>query len=288
MIVPTRALRERGDLLREALRSIVTQEGVTVHPIVVVNGPEADPVLVRNIGAAPRCTVIVQPEADLPGAYRAGRAAVATPWFATLDDDDVLLPGALTTRVTALEHHPDRAVVVTNGFRQREDGRIVHVKDGDAVRRDPGKALLAGNWLLPGSWLAHTARIGPELFEPMPRYLECTYLAVRFATSYPMIFLDQPTLVWRENAPRRVSDSKEFFLGQVAALRRILEFPMPASVRRGFQRKLTDSMHERATRSYWDGLRSDAWSWYFRTVFRPGGARYLGFAWRLLLPKANR
>lgn len=270
------------------MQSILSQDGGSVRPFVVVNGPDPDPDLVRELRGDPRLDLIELREASLPGAFREGFKAVRSPFFGTLDDDDVLLPGALAKRFECLERNPDRAVVVTNGFRRTRHSQVLHVTDSSRVQADPAGALLERNWLLPGSWLARTDRVDSDLFEHMPFAVECTYLALRFSTTYPMVFLDEPTVVWRENSPFSLSRSEGYFLSMVDGLRRLLTLPLPRHLRRGLARKLTDAMHERADRSYWAGRSRDAWAWHLRSVARLDGFRYLDFTFRLLLGQRDR
>ena len=49
VIMPTLGTPERGPLLRRALHSVLTQDGVETVPIVVFNGPRRDPALVQEV-----------------------------------------------------------------------------------------------------------------------------------------------------------------------------------------------------------------------------------------------
>src|SRR5579872_1226627 len=114
VIMPTTALRLRGKCLMRAIDSVVTQEGVIPIPIVVVNGRNRDSELTNEIARRTDLTLVLQDEGDLPKALKTGRAAVQTPWFAELDDDDELLPGALAARLDAFRERPDCGAVVSN------------------------------------------------------------------------------------------------------------------------------------------------------------------------------
>lgn len=282
VIVPSEARRERAPLLREAVASILAQEGVEAHPIVIVNGAVTDPGLRAELERDPRITVRVSPEANLPRAIRLGRELVSTEWFGELDDDDLLLPGALAARIALLKAQPDTDVVVTNGYRQEPGGRVLQVPDPASLRADPLRAMLDSNWLLPGSWLARTARVGAELFDAMPKYLECTYLGLRFASGYRMHFLETPTVVWRTDTPSSMSKSRDFALGQVAALYRLLELALPQSIRARLEQHLTHALHDRAEIHLRGGATRAAWHDHLSSLRRPGGWRYLGFTAALI------
>ena len=123
--MPTRALRERAEVLRRAIDSVLSQAGVRAVPLIVVNGTGRDPGLVEALTADPRLRVLCQEEAGIPAALRAGREVLDTPWFADLDDDDLFLPGALALRVDTLERRPDCCAVITNGYRRSASGTDV-------------------------------------------------------------------------------------------------------------------------------------------------------------------
>lgn len=281
MIFPTLARRERAPSLRRALASVLDQEGVRAVPLVVINGADHDADLVRELRADHRLRVTSVEPRGIPEALHAGRHLVDTPWFSELDDDDVMLPGGLALRLAALEAGPELDAVVTNGYRRNAGRDTLHVSDPAAVRHDPLGALLTGNWLLPGSWLSRTGRVGPDVFRDMPHSLECTYLAVRFATGR-MAFLEQPTVVWHTDDPNSESKSRAFHLGEANALRRILELDLPPAFKKGVRRKITDACHAVAARELRDGDPEQAWRWHLRSLRGRGGWRFLLFSRHVL------
>ena len=279
VIVPTRGLRARAAFLRHAVDSVLSQDGVRCVPLVVINGPDCDPAVARALRADRRVRVLVREPADLPAALRAGREAVDTPWFASLDDDDRLLRGAMALRVAALERAPSLDVVVTNGYR-RERGRCaLNLPRGSAaeVNADPLRALLRRNWLLPGSWLCRSDAVGTGPFVGMPRFLECTWLALRFASEHRLRWLDAPTVVYRVGSPAAESLSTAYLTGQVDALRRLIELPLPADVRRALRRRVARAYHDAALEMLRAGALADAWRLHGRSVVEPGGWHFLPF-----------
>lgn len=277
VIIPTLGRRERGDLLEEALSSIRCQAGVRALPIVVLNGTRAGPDVERRLREREDVRLLLQDSADLPSALAAGRRSVDAPYFTVLDDDDVLLPGALERRIAALEAEPELDVVVTNGLLRSRRGEERHLVDEAAIRRDPLRALLEGNWLLQGSWLARSDRVGPDLFRGIPRYLECTFLAVRFASSFRMRWLGEATVVHRTDSPLAESLSPGYVLGQPAALRRILALDLPPDVRRAFERRLADACHDASDLERMEGRLREAWRWHLASLAKRGGWRYLPY-----------
>jgi len=277
VIVPTRAVRERGPLIRRAVSSILDQEGVLATALVVINGPDQDPELVEELQSIDGVRVRVLEQASLSGALAAGRDMVDSTWFATLDDDDILLPGALARRVRVLQEDPSLDVVVTNGIRREADGDVLHVDDPPALGRDPLRALLRENWLLPGSWLCRTQSVGPWLFDDMPAHRECTWLAFQFSTRCRLRFLDRPTVVWHKYTPDSMSKSRGYVLAGPAAHQRYLELELPDDVRASLERQTAGLFHDIADLHLRDRQFRAAWSWHIDSLLKPGGWRFLPF-----------
>jgi glycosyltransferase involved in cell wall biosynthesis len=275
VIVPTRVLHQRGALLRRALASILDQQGVRAVPIVVVNGPDRDLELTRQLRADPRLRVATLDVANLPAALQTGREMVDTRWFAELDDDDILLPGALALRLQALLECPDLDAVITNGFRRSGAGDTPSIPEVRAVDRDPLRALVFGriSWLLPGSWLCRTDAVGPEFFEHMPSYRECTYLALRLAATRRIAILRHPTVVWHADTPDSESKSPAYAFAGAVALRRMLELDLPPDVRVALRSRLAGACHTAANLHLREGQLREAWRWHFRSLVQPGGWR---------------
>jgi hypothetical protein len=279
VVVPTRGLAERAQSLRCAIDSIASQHRVRAIPLVVLNGPDADPAVRRALHDDPRVRMMVRDDASLPDAMLAGRRAVDTAWFASLDDDDHLVPGALALRVSALERDAERVVVVTNGYRHERGAMVPHLPLGCApdVNADPLRTLLRRNWLLPGSWLCRTEHVGASLFEGMPRYLECTWLALRFALDGRMLWLDTPTVVYHVGSPAAESLSSAYVRGQMHALRQLLALPLPDDVRDALRGRIAAAYHDASLSSLRDGALVDAWRHHARSLLERGGWRFLPF-----------
>lgn len=283
VIIPSRGLRERANVIWRAIDSVREQRGIRAVPLVVLNGAQRAPEVEGVLLADPGVRLIVRDAPGIASALRTGREAVNTPWFTALDDDDILLPDALARRVHALEAHPECDVVVTNGL-IREDGSddVLHMPAEAGVGRDPLRALLRRNWLLPGSWLARTDRMGATLFDAMPRHRECTYLALRFASEYHMRWLQEPTIVYNLGSPFAASRSREYLLGQVDALHSLLTLPLPQRVRARLRWQVAAALHEGADFLWSVGELDDAWRLHLRSLVAMGGLRFLPFTRHLL------
>jgi glycosyltransferase involved in cell wall biosynthesis len=282
VIIPTRALAPRTELIRGAIRSVLDQDRVRATPLVVVNGSGADPWLIRELREDSRVVLAFLDRANLPAALRWGRERVRTPFFTTLDDDDELLPGGLLARLTALETNRNWDAVVTNGIVRKGEVQAIKNPDTDLIRRDPVRAMLKHNWLLPGAWLSRTGAMPPEVFDGMPEFLECTYLAYWMASNRRIGFLETPTLLRVKDTPASASRSMEYTLGQADALRRLLQLNLPPDVKANIERRISSVCHTAARRCLADGSYADAWSWHLRSLREPGGWRFIRYTARLL------
>ena len=282
VVIPTLAQRARAAGLYRAVDSVVRQAGVRALPLVVVNGPWRDAELVRALLADRRVRVLLRDAASLPGALRLGAEHVETPWWATLDDDDLLLDGALRLRHRVLADDAGCDVVATNGYRQAGGRNVLHVAAGAEVAADPLRALLRRNWLLPGSWLARADRVDAALFDGMPSYLECTYLAARFATRYRLRWMDEPTVVYSAESPLAASQSRAYALAQPEALRALLALDLPDDVRQALRTRVASACHNAADGELRRGHTREAWRWHAATLREPGGWRHLAFVRHLV------
>jgi glycosyltransferase involved in cell wall biosynthesis len=282
VIIPTLAKTERAPLIWRAIESVISQNGIHAIPLVVVNGQTHDIELVRQLRAHERVRLIAVDLADLPNALRAGRSEVTTPWFATLDDDDLLLPNAIAARYEVLTASPALDVVITSGYICDVHGERLHPPSMSAIYRDPIASLGAGNWLLPGSWLARSASVGPELFDGMPRYLECTFLAIQFCLRYRAAFLDQPTVRW--HAATKDGDHLESsaLLAQPRAIESLLRLDPPPGLQKTLVRRLSAAHHACANYHLGRGDLANAWREHVESLSRPSGLRYWPVSLKIL------
>jgi hypothetical protein len=282
IIVATRALRERAESLAAAIDSIVSQDGVRAMPLVVSDRTTGCPEVLSALRSDQRIRLLQIDAVDMPAKLRAGRAEVITPFFGTLDDDDLLLPSGLARRMDVFRQHPDCTVVVSNGYLRWSTGDTTFVPPSVNVAADPLGAMVSSNWCLPGSWLARTESVTSDLFDGMPAYGENTFLGLRFATEQRMQWLDEPTVTHVMGSPAAISMSREFLLGQADAARQIVQLALPRHIRNEYRRRIAAAHHASADDDYHAGRLADAWRWHFASLRSPGGWRYLPFTRHLL------
>jgi hypothetical protein len=108
VIVP---VRNGGALLREAVESVLTQDGVNVQVIVVDDGStDGAP---QRLPSDPRLTVAVHEARGIPAALNVALAGGAAPLVARQDADDRSLPGRLAAEAEHLERYPGIGLVAT-------------------------------------------------------------------------------------------------------------------------------------------------------------------------------
>lgn len=108
VIVP---VRNGGRLLRDAVDSVLDQDGVSVRVIVVDDGSIDGSV--DRLPADGRITILRNEGNGIPCALNTAIAAGGAPLVARQDADDVSLPGRLMAEAAFLERAPDVGLVAT-------------------------------------------------------------------------------------------------------------------------------------------------------------------------------
>lgn len=283
VIIPTLCHAARAPLLRRAIDSVSSQQGVRALPILVVNGRVRDPALLAALRKDVRLRILELDQAGIPDALRAGREIVDTAWFSALDDDDSCLPGSLAARVRKLQSMPAFDTVVTNGLICAGGGTRVFPPDLEVIEQDPLKALTQGNWLLPGAWLCRSDRVGPWLFAGMPSALECTFLALQFALRCRTCFLDQPGVAYQGDTAVSESKSPDYIHRQLPALEQLLALPLSRELEDWVQRMTSAVKHDISAHHLRERDHRNAWRWHLRSLLGRHGWRYASYTLRLIL-----
>lgn len=285
VLVCTLARYRRQALLERAIASILERQDALGLPIVVVNGMDFDEALLRRLEARTDIQLIYRVRPSLSAALIAGRKQVDTPYFATLDDDDELLPGALAKRLAVLESDPAADLVVTNGY--YDEGKVpphLHYPNFARLAHDPVRSVLEKSWLQSINALYRSDRVTVRDFLGMPDYLEWTWLALKLAPRHRIRFLDEPTYRLNRGEPDSLSYSNEFYFGVPAAIRAILALDLPADVRREFRQRLSASLHDVSDRARRSGDYRLAWRSHVASLGVQPSLRWLFYTRRLLLP----
>lgn len=117
VIIPT---HNRPNYLREALQSVVSQEGVELDIIVIGDGEGEDAAAV--VREFPGVRYVWQPQSGPNVARNHAVSLTQYDCVALLDDDDLWLPGKMRAQLEILAEHPDAAYVFSDFYILR-DGR---------------------------------------------------------------------------------------------------------------------------------------------------------------------
>jgi hypothetical protein len=288
VIIRSAAQPARADALKRAVESVVTQANADVTCSVIFNGRACDPHLVRWARRQPRTRCTTLYSGGKREATIAGRQLVQTPFFCYLDDDDELMPGALSHCLAFMEENPLLDCVATNGYHCRAgiDDTLFPV-----TRRFVKGELLeslveARNWLASGAAMFRTDTVAPSYFQNLPKHREWTVIAFRLATDRNVLFSDMPTCRIH-SSPQSESKTDTYAEAALEAWRQISICNQRAELVRKI--KVQQALALRSLCSYYRLKRrfGDAWAAYLRALASPAGWSYLPYA-ALLLARTTR
>ena len=282
IIIPTACEARRASLLHRALDSVVAQEGVDVHPVVVVNGPRVDESLCASIVARTGVTVLRREEGNVSAARRAGMRLVDGAYFGFLDDDDEFLPGALRTRAEQLDRDGAVDVVFTNGRVRTQDRDEPMAPPGQALDVRPVETFLESNWFASCGCLFRAARVDASLFETRHVYFEWSDLFFRLvAANRRFAYVDAITFRKYEDHPVSMSRSDASRLAYPAFLAELVERPLPRMVRAALEQRFRRALHDASRLCVTRGnLRGAAG--YHAWCLMNGGWRYAPFTRKIV------
>jgi len=199
------ATRDRPELLRRALNSVLGQE----HPdpievVLVFDRSEPDYSLVSH---DPHRRVVVttnERSPGLAGARNTGISHAAYPWIALCDDDDEWLDGKIAAQFEALRRQPAARAACT--------GIYIRYEGNDTARiPDPAKVTFEGflqdrmTEVHPSAWLVHKETLLADVGlvdEDLPgSYAEDYDLFLRTTRSCPIAVAEAPLVrVWWHGA----------------------------------------------------------------------------------------
>jgi glycosyltransferase involved in cell wall biosynthesis len=139
-VIPT---RNRPELLRRAVMSVLRQTVEELEVVVVVDGPDAETVTMLDGIDDARIRVITLSESvGGSDARNIGAQNAAGKWVALLDDDDEWMPEKCTVQLAMAEAAGERCLVVSNFIRRSET-------EGDVLRpsRLPAEGEPISEWL---------------------------------------------------------------------------------------------------------------------------------------------
>ena len=281
VIIATAARAERAAALRRAIDGVAALEP-TPEIIVVVNGSGCDPSVVRWLQSDRRVRYDYQTLGSYPAAQRRGRELVRTPFFAFLDDDDELLEGSLARRLARMAAPDAPDVVVSAGLRHDGRSERPYVSHLPAEGDDLMLELLRENWFASSSPLFRSERVGIEFFDGQTKHYEWTLIGFRLlAAGRRFGIVDTPG--FRVNdSPQSLSKNPTATLFTPVLLGRLLAMATRPAVRDALRRRLAAAHHACADFEWRAGHLGTAWRHHLKSLWLPGGMRYLTFSRHLL------
>lgn len=281
VIIPTLCDSARQATLSRAIESVLSQDGVTVELIVIVNGSRFDPGALDMRRADARFQVVYQEEGSLPAALRLGRTQTTGTYFAFLDDDDEYLPGALQARVAPFLLDPHLDVVATNGFHHTTTDSV-YLDNTRLINADPFAAMIQRNWLASCGGLYRSSAIHADFFDGKTKFFEWTLLAFRILfAGHKVLFVDVPTFRVYDSQGS-LSKSVEYQRAAAGFLEYLLTLHPPQRIRRALRRKLSAAQHDLSSQFLAAHDRANAWRYHLKSLTGPGAWRYLAYTRRLL------
>lgn len=282
VLMPSSAKRERFHLIKRAVNSIRRSSSNPIRIIVVVNGGFYDNDVIDWLQSQSDITYAYNQIPSQANAVLVARKMVNTPFFSTLDDDDEYLEGATDTKINALREFPDVDMVVTNGYRSVNNSDIIMYKNFRKASNDPLSCLFEFNWLHNCNALYKTSNIEVDFFEDPVLNIEWTWLAYKIAMAKKKIlFLDRATFRYHDT-PMSVSKSYEYMIAHMPLYEKMLEKNPPQEIARLIMERMSMDWHCRSDRALQAGKFGEALACHLRSLFLPGGLRFLLYSRRLI------
>lgn len=282
-IIPTTAEKAREELLRRAIASAATQEGVESEVIVVVNGCRFDPLLLDSLKSDSQLTIVYREVGNVSLARHYGTTFVNSSYFGFLDDDDEYLPKALSTRVAVMKQSVDTDVVVTNGYiHEVEDKPLVSETLRCFINDDPMLSFLNTNWFASPASLFKRESIPNEVFDIQLKFFEWSYLFFKLHVLRKNVVFDG-VLTYRkyEDNPLSVSKTADYAMAYLGFLKDLYTLPLPSKVRKRIKRKQQTALNELSAFHLDKNEPGKSINYHLRCLLN-GGWRYLPYTRKVM------
>jgi len=221
--------------------------------------------------------VLRQAAGSLPLAVAFGRAAVQTPFFAFLDDDDELLPGALDRRLDVMVADPTVSVVVSNGYKEVSGNLVAMHPDMKGIFDDPLLRLLERNWLASCAGLYRSLTIGDHFFQQSHGYAEWTWLAFKMCAAGVRVRSIESMDYVVHDTPSSLSKLQAYDESYVLLFERMLEHDLPSLARNRIIQKRCAAYHHLSEKALERKELRAALILHCKSLYPPFGLRYIPF-----------
>jgi glycosyltransferase involved in cell wall biosynthesis len=285
VIIPTLASSERFPVLKRAISSVRNSSVNPVKVIVVVNGGKYDPLCLEWLTRQEDVVLKVIDRPSAPFARYVGRCLVDTPFFATLDDDDEYLAGAIDQRIIAMQSTPAPDLVVTNGFfNDANNRRRLYFKFNES-HLDPLKGILIENWLNADNALYRTETVDDGYFLDYHPFIEFTWLGYRLAIDGKVVrFLDEDTCV--VNCTKKsLSKTQQYYDSHLSLFERMIEISPNRKIKNIILKKTGEYYHDRSDLALREKRFKASLVDHLRSIFLCGQIKYFFYTRKILIGK---
>lgn len=282
VIVPTTCDARRTDLIYRAVGSVLTQGGIDIELILVVNGSRVDETLLTQLSTL-ALKVLRLSEGNVSKARYRGLQASTGEFFSFLDDDDEFLPGAMVHRFGLFGDGVD--CVVTNGWeRTNEDRPLVTDRVASLANQAPDHAFLIQNWFASPGSMFRKSSLDISIFNIEHKFFEWSLLFFRLLSASKTIRYDNAITYrkWEDN-PTSASRTMKYKLANADFLGELCEMNLRPEIIAELRKKYQTALNSKSLLHLSLGQRLEAWRAHLQCV-KAGGWRYLPFTRKLLLP----
>lgn len=289
VIIPTLCGTVRSNELLRAIASIKSQLDVVVDILVVVNGNKYDDELLKIIIGIQGVTVLLLEAAGIAGARYYGRKNVLTPYFSFLDDDDELYPYSIREQLlTFNSSDSNTGLVIADAYSVYNNCNFGWVATPEEIEQDPLSALLKSNWLIIQSALFKSSQVPVRLFDIKTRSNECTVLAFALSLANVKVRVNDKALSIIHDSAVSESKSEYFITKETDAIKCIMAMNLPGNIRAGLKYKLSSAFHNNSVYYLRRSLIFKSLASHFRSLFLPGGMRYIAYTRHILFEWIKR
>lgn len=276
IIIPSACRTERKDCILKAINSVIDSAYCNPRVVFVANGPNVDSELLAYIAKLERVETKYLRTPSAPNAVMYGvENCVHTKYFGFLDDDDYLLPHAISNRQVALEAQPQYDVAIGQALRSTQGNLSRHMSDSqiESCGRDPFEVIFRQkiNWMTSSAGLYRASSIGVSYFQENISYFEWTYLAAKMLTSgVNFLFLDEPDHIIldddAEGESLSLSKTQKYAQYESDLMRAVKKLSLTKEQKKMVASKESDHFHDLAERMRDRGKGMEAFAHHLRSM----------------------
>lgn len=278
IIIPTACTTVRAVTLRLAITSIQAAGSGLAKIIVAANGPHIDNSLATELRGRDDIRYLSFEAGSAPKALAAAVPLVDTEYYGFLDDDDELLPGSLTHRLSVFMSNPNCDVLLSNGYIHKKGTDTLYLQHLDAVPHKPLDTFFMENWLPSCGALFRASTVGAAYFANYHAFAEWSWLAFRLAMNKKQFcILNEPTFRIHADTPHSLSKSSEYGKAYISLYQKMLDLQPPLPIQKILKKRLSQAHHDVSAGHLNKGEIGNAMHHHLRSLGVFSGLRFLPY-----------